>query len=308
MTYDPLKALEEATTTDTITFGPWKTWYRITGDLDRGKTPLVVAHGGPGGTHDYLLTIADISRSQRPVIHYDQLGNGKSTHLPQFGADFWSVELFLAELKNLVERLHVDGDYHLLGQSWGGMLAAEHGIRRPSGLRSLIISDSPASMPLWLAAAAELRAELPPDVQQTLTRHETAGTTDSPEYLAAMDVFYDRHVCRIRPHPPELARTFAAIASDPTVYYTMNGPSEFHVIGTLKTWSIVDRVHDIDVPTLLISGKYDEAAPSTVQPFADAIPDVRWRMFEHSSHVPHIEEREAYMDLVAAFLDEHDPP
>jgi L-proline amide hydrolase len=161
-------------------------------------------------------------------------------------------------------------------------------------------------MPLWLAAAAELRAELPSDVQATLLRHEHAETTTSPEYVAAMQVFYDRHVCRVVPQPPELARTFAAIAEDPTVYFTMNGPSEFHVIGTLKTWSIIDRLDRITAPTLLISGKYDEAAPSTVQPFADRIPGVRWHMFEHSSHVPHIEERAAYMALVQRFVAEYD--
>jgi len=266
----------------------------------------VTAHGGPGGTHDYLLTMADISRSGRPVIHYDQLGNGRSTHLRDKGADFWTVDLFLDELENLLEQLGISDNYHLLGQSWGGMLGAEHAIRQPKGLRSLVISDSPASMPLWLAAAAELRAQLPPDVQETLTRHEAAATTDSAEYLAAMDVFYARHVCRIVPHPAELARTFAAIAEDPTVYHTMNGPSEFHVIGTLKTWSVVDEVNRIQVPTLLISGGHDEAAPSTVQPFADGIPDVRWHIFEQSSHVPHIEERNAYMALVQDFIDARD--
>jgi L-proline amide hydrolase len=295
-----------ATTTGVVDFGDWQTWYRVTGDLRSGMTPLVVAHGGPGGTHDYLLTIADVAGSGRPVIHYDQLGNGNSTHLRDRGGDFWTVGLFLDELENLVTKLGIADVYHLLGQSWGGMLAAEHAVRRPKGLRSLIISDSPASMPLWLAAAAELRAELPPDVQATLHRHENAETTTSPEYVAAMQVFYDRHVCRVVPQPPELARTFAAIVDDPTVYFTMNGPSEFHVIGTLKTWSIIDRLDRITAPTLLISGKYDEAAPSTVQPFADKIPNVRWQVFEHSSHVPHIEERGAYMELVQRFVAEYD--
>jgi len=298
--------LLEASAEGAVDFRGWKTWYRITGDLASGRAPLVTAHGGPGGTHDYLLTMADISRSGRPVIHYDQLGNGRSTHLRDKGADFWTVDLFLDELENLLEQLGISDNYHLLGQSWGGMLGAEHAIRQPKGLRSLVISDSPASMPLWLAAAAELRAQLPPDVQETLTRHEAAATTDSAEYLAAMDVFYARHVCRIVPHPAELARTFAAIAEDPTVYHTMNGPSEFHVIGTLKTWSVVDEVNRIQVPTLLISGAQDEAAPSTVQPFADGIPDVRWHIFEQSSHVPHIEERNAYMALVEDFIDARD--
>ena len=299
--------LLEASAEGTVDFRGWKTWCRITGDLASGRAPLVTAHGGPGATHEYLLTMADISRSGRPVIHYDQLGNGRSTHLRDKGADFWTVDLFLDELQNLLQQLGVADNYHLLGQSWGGMLGAEHAIRQPKGLRSLVISDSPASMALWLAAAADLRAQLPPDVQETLTRHEAAATTDSAEYVAAMDVFYARHVCRIVPHPAELARTFAAVAEDPTVYHTMNGPSEFHVIGTLKTWSVVDAVHHIQAPTLLISGGHDEAAPSTVQPFADAIPDVRWHIFEQSSHVPHIEERSAYMALVQDFIDAHDP-
>ena len=296
----------DATSSGMVDFGEWQTWYRITGTLDKTKPPLVVAHGGPGGTHDYLLTIADIARSGRAVIHYDQVGNGRSTHLRDRGADFWAVDLFLDELENLLDKLGVAGAYHLLGQSWGGMLAAEHGIRRPPGLLSLIISDSPASMPLWLAAAAELRAQLPPDVEATLAEHEAAGTTDSPEYAAAMQVFYERHVCRALPWPGELNQTFAAIADDPTVYHTMNGPSEFHVIGTLKTWSVVEKVHAITAPTLLISGKYDEAAPSTVQPYADAIPDVRWEIFERASHVPHIEQRDEYMALIQRFIDGYD--
>ena len=126
------------------------------------------------------------------------------------------------------------------------------------------------------------------------------------EYLAAMKVFYDRHVCRVVPNPPEVLRSFAQIGEDPTVYFTMNGPSEFHVIGSLKHWSIIDKLDRIQVPTFLISGKYDEATPATVQPFADRIKDVRWQIFEHSSHMPHVEETPLYMKSVGAFLDQYD--
>jgi L-proline amide hydrolase len=236
------------------------------------------------------------------VIHYDQLGNGRSTHLPEKGTDFWTVELFLAELDNLLAALGIQDDYHLLGQSWGGMLAAEHAVRRAAGLRSLTIADSPASMELWVAEANRLRDVLPPEVQATLLAHEATETYDHPDYQKAMQVFYDRHVCRVLPYPPEVAATFAALDADPTVYRTMNGPTEFHVVGTLRSWSIVDRLDRIAVPTQVVSGAYDEATPACVQPFADAIPDVRWHVFPESSHLPHVEERDDFMTLLAGFL------
>lgn len=282
-----------------------QTWYRVTGSLDTNKAPLVVVHGGPGCTHDYLDSLTGLAATGRAVIHYDQLGNGRSTHLRDKGADFWTVDLFQDELTNLVAHLGIAGRYHVMGQSWGGMLTAEHAVTRPEGLRSIVIADSPASMRMWLAAANELREQLPADVQATLLKHEEAGTTDSEEYVAATRVFYDRHVCRV-PWTDEVARTFAAMDEDPTVYLTMNGPSEFHVVGTLKDWTIIDRLDRIAVPALLISGRYDEATPEVVQPYADGIADVRWQIFENSSHMPHVEETDACLAAVAAFIDQHD--
>ncbi len=261
-------------------FREWKTWYRVTGNLASDKAPLVVLHGGPGCTHDYVDSFADLAATGRAVIHYDQLGNGKSTHLRDADPGFWTVELFLAELDNLLDHLGIAGNYAVVGQSWGGMLGAEHAVRRPKGLRALVIADSPASMELWLSEANRLRAELPPEVQAELLRYEVAGTTDDPAYQKAVDVFNARHVCRIVPNPPEVTRTFDAIADDPTVYHTMNGPSEFHVIGTMKHWTIIDRLDRIAVPVLLISGHHDEATVACVQPFADHIPDVRWTIFK----------------------------
>lgn len=286
-------------------FRGWKTWYRVTGDLSAKKRPLVVLHGGPGCTHDYVDSFKGLATTGRAVVHYDQLGNGGSTHLRDKGADFWTPQLFLAELDNLLSHLGIAHSYHLLGQSWGGMLGAEHGVLQPKGLKSLTIADSPASMALWSQEANKLRQALPPEVEATLKKHEAAGTTNHPDYESAVRVFYDRHVCRV-PWPPEVKRTFDAIAADPTVYHTMNGPSEFHVIGTLKSWSIIDRLHQITAPTLLISGKYDEATPAVVQPFADKIKDVRWEIFEHSSHMPHVEETARCLQVVGAFLDAHD--
>jgi L-proline amide hydrolase len=299
--------IPEASFEGTVDFRKWRTWYRVTGSLDEcDKAPVVVLHGGPGATHNYTLRMARLVENGRTVVHYDQLGAGQSTHLPEMGADFWTVDLFLHELDNLLKRLGIANRYHVIGQSWGGMLGAEHAVRRPPGLRSLVIADSPASMELWVSEANRLRADLPTEVQKTLLAHEEAGTTDSPEYTEAEKVFYDRHVCRVVPNPPEVTESFNQIAEDPTVYHTMNGPSEFHVVGTLRDWSIVDRVSAITVPTLLVSGRYDEATPATMQPFRDQIPDVRWEMFDESSHMPHVEEEERFLSVVGDFLEQHD--
>ncbi|WP_413792687.1 MULTISPECIES: proline iminopeptidase-family hydrolase [unclassified Pseudomonas] len=285
-------------------FGPYRTWYRITGEFTRGCTPLVVLHGGPGCTHDYVDAFKDVASSGYPVIHYDQLGNGHSTHLPEKAPSFWNVALFLDELQNLLDHLGIRDNYALLGQSWGGMLASEHAVLQPAGLRALIVANSPADMHTWVLEANRLRQLLPDNVQQTLLEHERAGTLKSAEYLEAARVFYDRHVCRVTPWPDEVARTFDQIDADPTVYHAMNGPTEFHVIGSMKDWSIVDRLSQINVPTLLISGRYDEATPTVVKPYLDHVPDIRWALFENSSHMPHIEERMACMGTVVRFLDE----
>ncbi|MEP7091418.1 MAG: proline iminopeptidase-family hydrolase [Nocardioidaceae bacterium] len=300
-------SVPEADSTGRLDFREWQTWYRVTGDLQGSdRTPVVILHGGPGATHDYTLRMARLAEAGSPVVHYDQLGCGHSTHLPDRGADFWTVDLFLDELENLLDGLGISGAYHLIGQSWGGMLGAEHAIGRPAGLRSLVIADSPASMDLWVSEANRLRDDLPPEVQEVLLRHEREGTTDSPEYAAAEEVFYDRHVCRVVPNPPEVTRSFDSILEDPTVYRTMNGPSEFHVIGTLRDWSVVDRVHAITAPTLLVNGFHDEATPATMQPFMDAIPDCRWETFADSSHMPHVEEEPRFLSVVGDFLRHHE--
>lgn len=286
---------------DFLEWASGRTWYRVYGSLDSG-IPLVVLHGGPGASHDYCEPIGDlVAATGRPVVLYDQLGCGLSQHLPEAPASFWTVALFKAELAALVEHLGISR-FHLLGQSWGGMLGMEVALDHPAGLVSLTVADSPASMPLWVREANRLRELLPLDVQQALTDHEVAGTTDSAEYHSAVDVFDSQYVCRV-PQPDCVKRSFAQIAEEPTVYHTMNGPSEFHVIGTLKDWDITERLPEIDVPTLLISGAHDEATPRIVGEIHDRIPDSRWELFAWSSHMPHVEEPAKFQQVVREFLD-----
>ena len=284
-----------------MSWNGYETWYRIVGDLESTPTPVVICHGGPGAAHDYTEPIAELSRFGRGCVLYDQVGCGKSMHLPDAPAEFWSPQLFKDELAELTRHVGVAARYAVVGQSWGGMLALEHALDHPPGLRAIVVADSPASMPLWVEEANRLRKELPPDVQETLTRHEAEGTTDDPAYEEAVRVFYDQHLCRVA-WPDCVERSFAQMADDPTVYHTMNGPSEFHCIGSLKGWDITERLPEIDTPTLLVSGRYDEATPHIVEQIHSRIPGAQWELFEESSHMPHVEEPEAFLRRVESFL------
>jgi proline-specific peptidase len=283
-----------------VSFKGYKVWYRIVGDHeDRGKLPLLCLHGGPGASHDYLEPLEAMAATGRRVIFYDQIGAGNSDH--PHNPSLWTVPLFVEELGVVRQALGLER-VHILGQSWGGMLGMEYALTQPRGLASLIVADSPASMAQWVEEANRLRAELPSDVQETLLKHEVAGTTDDPAYQEAMLVFYRRHLCRLDPWPDCLNRTFEKTSKDPEVYNTMNGPSEFHVVGVIKDWDIVERLGDIQVPTLVISGRYDEATPAIAGTIHHGISGSEWVLFENSSHMPHIEETERYLHVLTSFL------
>ncbi len=284
-----------------IPFKGYETWYQVWGEEDApGKFPLLCLHGGPGAAHDYLEALAALTATGRRVIFYDQLGCANSS-IPESRPELWTVGLYVEEVDVVRQALGLERT-HLLGQSWGGMLGMEYALTQPQGIVSLTIASSPCSMALWLEEANRLREELPPEVQRTLLAHEAAGTTDSPEYEAAMSVFYQRHVCRLDPMPEPVQRSFAKLAANPEVYHTMNGPSEFHVVGTLKTWDVCDRLGEITIPTLVTSGRFDEATLRIAETVTHGIPGAQWVVFEESSHMAHAEQPEAYIEVLDAFL------
>jgi L-proline amide hydrolase len=284
-----------------------RTWYRVVGDLDPDAplAPVVICHGGPGATHDYVEPIASaLAAPGRACVVYDQLGNGRSDHLPDADPAFWTVELFERELAALAEHLGIAGRYHVLGQSWGGMLALLHALERPPGLVSVVAADSPASIDAFAAGANALLDDgFPADVVSTIREAERSGETSTPQFQAAVTEFYKRHVCRLDPWPDEVLRSFAAMESDPTVYGTMNGPTEFTVVGTIAGFDITDRLGEIEVPVLLVSGAYDEVRPHVVASMDERLRDSEWVLFEESSHMPHLEEPERFLAVVSAFLE-----
>jgi L-proline amide hydrolase len=290
-----------AVTEGRIPFGGGETWYRVVGDGEEaGKLPLLCLHGGPGALHDYLEPLGSLADTGRRVVFYDQLGCGKSWI--EKPPEFWTVELFVGEVQAVRDALGLDRA-HLFGSSWGGMLAMEYALTRPAGLASLVLSSSPASIPVWAEETNRLRRDLPDETQRVLDGHEAAGTLDSPEYEEASMVFYKRHVCRLDPWPDNVIRSFAGIEEHPDVYRTMQGPNEFVVTGTLKDWDITDRLGEIGVPTLITAGLHDEFTPRQAETLHRGIPGSELVTFEHSSHMQFVEEPERYHEVVSAFLD-----
>jgi L-proline amide hydrolase len=287
-----------------IPFKGYQTYYRIVEGESADKLPLLCLHGGPGATHDYLESLDAMADTGRRVIYYDQLGCGKSV-IPVKNPSMWTVELYVEEVDVVRRALGLER-IHLLGQSWGGMLAMEYMLTQPSGVASVTIQSSPASMIQWVEEANKLRDLLPPEAQATLLKHEEAGTTNDREYQEAMQVFYDRHVCRRKPYPEYMQRSFDFLSSAPEVYNTMNGPSEFHVIGTIKNWDIRHRLGEINAPTLVISGRFDEATPVIAETVHKGIPGSQWVILEQSSHSAHVEEEERYMQVLSQFISQYD--
>ncbi|KAI1212151.1 proline-specific peptidase [Annulohypoxylon truncatum] len=290
---------------------PCFTYYKIIGDISGSTPPVVVAHGGPGAGHEYLLTFADLwQKYGLPVVFYDQIGCGSSTHLPQKSGDqsFWQEQLFQDELDNLLDHLELRGGpgFHLLGQSWGGMLGAAFAARRPQGLRRLVLASALASKELATRGVQIWRDQMPPNMQHALDEAEQKGEYDSPAYKQALGFYNKKHVCRADPFPPrELLPALKHLTEDTTVYRTMNGPSPLTADGSLNNWTVISRLPQISAPTLVYNGEYDTSHDIAQVPFFELIPRVRWITFPDGGHMCHLEgggRRERILKVVGEFL------
>ena len=291
--------LSNLTTEGTVPFAGFETWYRTVGETDPAKLPVLCLHGGPGSPHDYLEPLAGLADSGRRVIFYDQLGCGRSTQPSD--PDLWTVDLFVEEVDAVRRGLDLE-QVHLLGHSWGGMVAMEYLVRGAEGVASMVLASSLSDVQLFAREADRLRADLPAEIRDPMEDFEGGGTTTEAEYDAAVLAYYRRHACRVDPWPDSLQRSFDGMRQE--VYRTMWGPNETVPTGTLADWSITDRLGVLDLPVLLTSGAYDESTPALTRRIHEAIPGARWALFERSSHVAFVEETELYLAVVSRFLDE----
>jgi proline-specific peptidase len=280
-----------------VAFRGYETWYRRVRADEPSGSPLVCLHGGPGCTHlgfEALDALAD----ERDVVVYDQLGCGNSSQPSD--PSLWTIELYVAEVAAVRDTLGLDR-VHLLGHSWGGMLALEVALTQPAGLESLVLSSTLSSSKLWESEAQRLRAELPDDVRTVLETHERAGTLDDPAYESAVRAYLERHLCRLDPWPEVVEEIMRSTRAE--VYNTMWGPNEMVPSGTLAGWDVTPRLDEIRVPALVLCGRYDEATPHQAEVIAAGIPDTELTVFEESAHLTTVEEPERYVAVVRDFLD-----
>jgi len=277
----------------------YRLFWESFGAPDRGT--VLCLHGGPGVPHGYLTCLADLTRFGYRIVFYDQLGVGKSDR-PR-GTSLFTIERAVEEAEGVRKALRL-GRIHLLGNSYGGMLALAYAIKYQRNLRSLVVASGLPSVPVVNAELRRLVRTLPIPVQRTIDRLERREAFDDPGYARAAMAFYRRHICRLPTWPRELTRAMKELSRP--VYRTMWGPSEFAIQGSLRYWDITNQLPTIQVPTLVTGGKYDEIPPRIARTIHRGIRGSKLAIFPNSSHLPMWEERERYMQVVGEFLRRHD--
>ena len=268
-------------------------WYRVTGT--QGGTPLVLLHGGPGFSSYYLKPFEDLGGS-RQVIRYDQLGGGKSDKITD--TTMFTIGHFVQELDSLRAHLGLV-KWHVLGHSWGTILALEYYGAHADHVASLIFSSPVFDAPAYEKRTRQLLATLPDSLQRQVRKAEASGRYDDPEYQNAIGQFYSLYVYR-HPVQADLDSIFATMNAG--IYMYMQGPSEFTITGTLKGYDATSFLSRITVPTLLTAGEFDEVGPDLVRGFAARIPKAQYVQFAGSAHMTPWDARDLNVSVVRDFL------
>lgn len=273
-----------------------RVWYHRVGSGNR--TPIVLLHGGPGSCSYYMKPLLALAQD-RPVIIYDQLGCGKSDRPTD--TTLFTVDRYVRELQTLRDSLGLT-EIHLLGHSWGGMLAEAYMGTHPSGVRSVIFSSPVVTTDQWVHDADSMIKELPDSVQRAIAKHEADHTTDSPEYRAAMNAYYALHLMR-KPPLDKADDDSSNAAFSKQIYEYMWGPSEFTSTGTLKHFDATKWLKSVSVPTLFLAGQFGEEVPASIERFSKLVPGSQFVMIPGSGHVTHNDNLPAVLATVRRFLD-----
>lgn len=272
-----------------------KVWYRIVGEGD--QTPIILLHGGPGAPSHYLNPLAALSRN-RSVIFYDQLGCGRSDRT--IAAAQMTLDYFVAELEQLREALGLN-EFYLYGHSWGSMLALDYYLAHPGCVKALILGSPAISIPLWVEDTKALIATLPDFIQQAIWNSVTNNTFDTLEYQRAITVYMQNFLARKLPWSADIENTFAQVNEE--VYGVMWGPNEFCPTGKLKDYDRTSQLQKLRIPTLFITGEFDEARPETVKHYQSLVPGARLAVTKNAAHITMQDNPEEDIRAILEFLN-----
>ena len=261
----------------------------------------VLSGAGVAGNHDGMTSVIDAipqgRMDERPVILFDQLGCGRSDHPDD--PTLWTIPRFVQEVQAVRAALGYK-EIHLLGHSWGTLLAYEYLLTKPVGVKSVIMSGPAISIVRFRHDVDSMIALLPDSLIKAIRTNEKAGTTTAPAYLAASQVFYDRHVIRTKPLPADVDSTFKGLGQQ--VYNTMNGPTEFTVVGSFKDYDGTPRLRELTLPVLWMAGEFDETSPSAAKDFQRMVPGSQYVEFKGAGHMTMYDARVEFLKAVRGFL------
>ena len=277
--------------------GKYKVW---TKKIGTGGIKVLILHGGPGVSHEYLEAMESfLPQAGIEMYYYDQLGCNNSDRPDD--ASLWTLARYTEEVEEVRRALGLE-QFVLYGHSWGGILAIEYALNYQQHLRGLVISNMTAGTQSYLKRTAALKVRLlPPDVRARLEALEAKEDYDSPEYQKIMmEDLYPKMLCRIQPWPEPLVRAFRHL--NEKIYNQMQGKSEFLVTGNLRDWERWDRLHEIRIKTLTIGAAYDEMDPDDMKKMAALMPQGTNAYCPNGSHCCLWDDQKVYFDHLLNFL------
>jgi proline iminopeptidase len=283
--------------------GTFRVWTKRTGNNPRLRVLLL--HGGPGSTHEYLEACDSyLPRAGVEYYYYDQLGSGFSDKPEDEG--LWELDRFVGEVEQVREALGLDREsFVLYGQSWGGLLAMEYALAHQEHLKGLVISNMMASVPAYNAYAEQvLMPELDAADLAEIKAMEASGDTDNERFEELLTPHYARHVLRIprADWPDPVMRAFIHV--NPTIYVTMQGPSELGISAGAKLakWERFEELEQIEVPSLVIGARYDTMDPAHMEAMAERLPRGQYLYCPAGSHLALYDDQATYFTGLLEFL------
>ncbi len=273
--------------------------FRVMGESD--GIPVLIIHGGPGSRScSYPATLTGVAAT-RPVVMYDQLDSGHSDRMVDLKRDA-VLSRFVSEVASIRTELGLQ-EVHLIGHSWGAAVALEYLLTAdPTGVQSVTFVGPLLGTDRWLQDANGLVARLPNEAQTAIRIAKETGDFTTPAFQAANTAFETQFLSRRLLDYRTLPECLASPGGSTRLYEYMWGPSEFVSTGTLRDYNRIDRLTELNIPTLFLVGEHDEARPETMLEFQALVPGSIVKVIPGAAHMINVDQPRAFNQAINGFL------